>query len=94
MPAEMSGRNRSNWWPTTTVPYGWQESGNCHGCDDIDFSFDPYHGKKPTKHQLSIKQEFCDDDCPVRGKCLIFGIETKSTGLFGGEFLDEGKVLK
>lgn len=80
-------------WPTTTVPYGWQEHGNCHGCEDIDFAFDPY-SSEPSKYQLKIKAEFCDAGCPVKSKCLQFGVETKSTGLFGGEFLDEGEILK
>lgn len=93
VPTSVSYKNRTNWWPTTTIPYGWQEEGNCNSRDDIDFSFDPWHGRKPTPYQILIRDQFCEQDCPVKDKCLTFGVETKSTGLFGGEFLDEGKIL-
>lgn len=77
----------------TTIPYGWQLRGKCAGNDTEDFIFDPYHGRHPTKYHLQLKANFCDQ-CKVAGKCKQFAIETKSTGLFGGVFLDEGKIVR
>lgn len=31
-------------------------------------------------------------DCPVRAQCLTYGLATKSTGVWGGEWLDPWKT--
>jgi hypothetical protein len=79
----------------TTLPRGWDKGAKCRGSNtDINtWIFTPWFGTKVRQRHLDLKAQYCDNGCPIRQQCLQFGKQTHSTGLFGGEFLDEGKIL-
>ena len=36
----------------------------------------------------------CESLCPVKDECLDYGRKTKSVGLFGGEYLENGRIVR
>lgn len=83
----------------TTLPRGWDEGKLCKGegetKEDLErWIFTPWDGRNPNKIHLAMRDGFCRAGCPVLPQCLQFGQETKSTGIFGGEFLDEGRIVR
>lgn len=79
----------------TSLPRGWDDEAFCKGSDTDpdDWVFDPGHGVGPSKLHRRLKKQYCDR-CHIRKDCKKFGVETHSTGLFGGVFLDDGQVVK
>jgi len=52
-----------------------------------------FEGYEKDSHLRPVTDEMCLS-CPVMKQCLDFGVQTKSTGVFGGIYLKRGKVDK
>jgi len=69
--------------------------------EEVDFTPDPkdnvlyyfFEGYEKDKHLRQVTDDMCLS-CPVMKQCLEFGLETKSSGVFGGVGLKRGKVDK
>lgn len=66
----------------------------CAGLDPNTF-FDNYEESAIDDGNFarSVDKEYCFQ-CPVLQMCLETGIKTKSYGVWGGVYLEEGKVSK
>ena len=53
--------------------------------------------EKFEKGDLYTKRKvvaICEVQCPVQDACLAYGCATKSSGIFGGEYLESGRVVR
>jgi Transcription factor WhiB len=80
--------------------FRWQDLAACTGMAEprtvtadgvetvTDYFFDTYENdpgsREPTKALCM--------SCPVRQNCLIFALENKFSGLWGGEYLEDGTI--
>jgi hypothetical protein len=70
----------------------WRRRGLCAGLPShYDAAVDTKRGRATQVSEQFI-QTLCTG-CPVRGECLSFGVQTRSTGIFGGERLEFGRTL-
>ena len=73
-------------------PMEWQREGLCHNMEGGLFDdLERYPGKAERK-RLDKAFAFCQV-CPVKQKCLDFGVESKGWGIFGGLLLRRGKAV-
>jgi hypothetical protein len=64
---------------------GWMEQRACKGADPADFT-----PETVTAAGLDeIRGDYCDG-CPVRAECLAYGMESRESGIYGGQFLIRG----
>jgi hypothetical protein len=70
------------------------EPTKCEGLDPNLF-FDSYEESVLSNKVLArqVDKTYCFQ-CPVMQQCLESGIKSKSTGVWGGVYLDEGKVSR
>lgn len=70
----------------------WQNLASCRNIDEsmMDIFFDTYEEDEVVAEQAD---NLCIS-CPVADFCLQYGLETKSTGLWGGIYLKRGVVDK
>lgn len=68
----------------------WMKFGSCVGSPDPERYFDKYL-KNPT---VALQVQKMCVDCPVRTECFNYGVTSKSTGVWGGLWLQTGKVIK
>jgi len=74
------------------VSLAWRRRGRCAGLPSrYDAAVDTKRGRA-TQVSIRFIEGFCTG-CPVRARCLSFGVETRSTGIFGGERLAFGRSL-
>lgn len=80
---------QSGWWIQMSHKDDWKDEALCIG-DDINLFFDSYEEdvevRKDTDSLCSI--------CPVARTCFAVGISTKQTGVWGGVYLDNGKISR
>lgn len=67
----------------------WEELATCAGRDFFDF-FEGYETDKVIARNVD---EMCLS-CPVARQCLDFGRDTKSYGVFGGVYLENGRTSR
>lgn len=67
----------------------WKEDAACIGWDTEIF-FDKYEDDETLRPAID---EFCSE-CPVRKMCFAVGISSKETGVWGGVYLDRGKISR
>lgn len=67
----------------------WKDEGLCVG-DDVNLFFDKYEEdvevRKETDSLCSI--------CPMARTCFAVGVSQKAVGVWGGVYLDRGKVSR
>lgn len=68
---------------------GWKEEASCKGYD-INLFFDTYEEDLALRPAID---KLCSE-CPVRKQCFAIGISQKNTGVWGGVYLDRGKVSR
>lgn len=69
---------------------GWMKDGLCSKNEmPIEYFFEEYL-KSRTVYNLVNRT--CKD-CPVKKPCLKYGILTKSTGVWGGKWLQTGTIV-
>ena len=80
-------------------PFAWMINARCRGMDTNLFvpEFNPDTRQGPPKEAFAC----CNGDgpqyrgpCPVRDRCLEYGIENKATGCFGGKALYDGRIRR
>ena len=70
-----------------TVALDWRRLGACTGHPDAyDKAVDT---RKAAREQFIA--DFCGRPCPVRARCLAYGTQTGSTGIYGGVRLAYGR---
>jgi hypothetical protein len=72
----------------------WIEESYCFDNPDVDphWFFEGYeHAERDQKQQIL---NICKLKCKKTSECLLFGKRSKSTGVFGGEWIEDGKVCK
>lgn len=77
--------------------FHWQDLAACIGMAQprvngkvVDYFFDTYE-EQPESRDATVA--LCRS-CPVRENCLIEGLEKKVTGVWGGEYLEDGTIKK
>lgn len=72
--------------------YHWMSLGACHGfgvkSPDDDFWFDAYEASVEVAKNID---RMCLT-CPVITACLKYGVDNKLDGVWGGVYLQNGKV--
>lgn len=56
--------------------------------------FEHYENEESGDHELRHMVDQMCLACPVRRECFGLGRVTKSTGVFGGWFMKEGKIVE
>lgn len=71
----------------------WIEKAHCSNNDiPTQTFFEKFEkGDSYTKRKVVA---ICESLCPVKEECQQYGIATKSSGIFGGEYLDNGRVVR
>lgn len=67
----------------------WKDEARCRDWDTNLF-FDKYEEDLELRPAID---EFCAE-CPVRKMCFAVGISSKETGVWGGVYLDRGKISR
>lgn len=67
----------------------WKQDAACIGWDTQIF-FEKYEEDENLRPAID---EFCSE-CPVRKMCFAVGISSKETGVWGGVYLDRGKISR
>ena len=67
----------------------WKEDANCLGMD-TNFFFDKYEEDVELRPAIDA---LCAD-CPVMRMCFAVGISQKEYGVWGGVYLEKGKISK
>ena len=67
----------------------WLEEALCEGMD-TEWFFDEYL----KNDEIAAKVDKLCAECPVQTQCYNFGKELKSTGIWGGVWLQMGKAEK
>jgi len=69
----------------------WMDSAKCNEKEmPLDFFFEGY---LKSRHVYDVVNATCKE-CPVQAACLNYGKITKSTGVWGGKWLQNGVVVK
>jgi len=71
----------------------WMDKAHCanNNVSTVTF-FEKYEkGNIKTKEKIVA---MCDSICSVNEQCLEYGIATKSTGLFGGHYMENGRLVR
>ncbi len=78
----------------------WQDLAACIGMAEktqvsedgvekvTDYFFDTYEQEEESRDAVKA---LCHS-CPVRTNCLIYGLEKKASGVWGGEYLEDGTI--
>ncbi len=67
----------------------WQDEANCLNLDTNLF-FDHYEEKPELRYKID---NLCAG-CPVARKCFAVGVSQKAWGVWGGVYLEDGKISK
>jgi hypothetical protein len=68
----------------------WMDSAHCYGSEDPEKFFDKYLSSEDVVREV---QALCKT-CPVKTQCFNYGTYMKATGVWGGRWLQNGKVVK
>ncbi|MEY4331437.1 MAG: hypothetical protein RLZZ196_175 [Bacteroidota bacterium] len=75
--------------------HAWKDQAACLGME-INTFFEEYEENIPDESGISPR-EFVDSlcmTCPVLRQCFAVGISHKETGVWGGVYLDNGKISR
>jgi len=67
----------------------WKDEAICNG-DDVNLFFDKYEEDIEVRKEID---SLCSI-CPVARTCFAVGISQKSYGVWGGIYLDRGKISR
>lgn len=71
-----------------SADFDWRDIGSCTGYGDPDLFFEAYEEDPVTAAQVD---QICLH-CPVIRQCFQQGLKGKETGVWGGVYLENGKV--
>ena len=69
--------------------HSWKESGSCKNYD-VNLFFDKYEDDLTLRPAID---KLCSS-CPVVRECFAVGVSQKETGVWGGIYLDRGKISR
>lgn len=69
--------------------YEWMKKAACKDYD-VNLFFDKYEEDTVLRPAID---KICAD-CPVARTCFAIGVSQKSTGVWGGVYLDNGKISR
>jgi hypothetical protein len=69
--------------------HNWKLKGSCVGYD-INLFFDTYEEKVEIRPAID---QLCRE-CPVRQECFATGVSNKEWGIWGGVYLENGKISR
>ena len=67
----------------------WKEQASCKDYD-VNLFFDKYEEDLPLRPAID---KLCSE-CPVVKQCFAIGVSQKETGVWGGIYLDRGKISR
>lgn len=67
----------------------WKDKGSCVNYD-VNLFFDKYEENESLRPAI---EQLCDG-CPVMRTCFAVGISQKEYGVWGGVFLEKGKISR
>lgn len=67
----------------------WKEEAICQG-DDVNLFFDKYEEDVETRKEVD---SLCSI-CPMARTCFAVGVSQKAVGVWGGVYLDRGKISR
>jgi hypothetical protein len=71
------------------LKHQWKDSGSCNGYDTNLF-FDKYEENEALRPAID---KLCSE-CPVARDCFAVGVSQKEWGVWGGIFLESGKISR
>lgn len=83
-------RTPRGYWLKSTYDEAWRERAACKGMDQEAFFESTVKKGRPPKGYVRPEppyQAACDS-CPVKKECLDYAHESRSVGVWGGQFLD------
>lgn len=69
--------------------HGWQDDASCKNLD-LNLFFDKYE----EDIELRPKVDSLCSGCPVARQCFAVGISQKEWGIWGGIFIENGKISR
>ena len=69
--------------------HSWKENAACY-VYDTNFFFDKYEEEEQFRPAID---KLCSN-CPVRKECFAIGVSQKEWGVWGGIYLEGGKISK
>jgi hypothetical protein len=67
----------------------WKSKAKCLDYD-VNLFFDKYEEEEPLRSAID---KLCSD-CPVRRQCFAVGVSQKEWGVWGGVYIENGKVSR
>ena len=67
----------------------WKDKGSCVNYD-VNLFFDKYEENEQLRPAI---EQICSD-CPVARTCFAVGISQKEYGVWGGVYLEKGKISR
>lgn len=71
------------------IKNAWTKSASCLDID-TNFFFDKYEESTNVRYGID---KMCKS-CPVQGDCLAVGVSRQEYGVWGGVYLEKGKISK
>jgi len=81
-------------WQLDEENIEWQKLALCNGTNIPNAESDPFFQGYETKLHIARSTDEMCLHCPVTKQCFNFGVENKETGVWGGFYLDRGKIDK
>lgn len=72
----------------------WQALSLCAGVEFSSYADDPFFQAYETNENVAKSTDEMCLHCPVIKQCGLFGAANKETGVWGGVYLDRGKMDK
>lgn len=69
--------------------HSWKENASCKDYD-VNLFFDKYEDDLTLRPAID---KLCSE-CPVVKQCFAIGVSQKETGVWGGIYLDRGKISR
>lgn len=69
--------------------HGWKEEASCKDYD-VNLFFDKYEDEVQLRPAID---KLCSE-CPMAKICFAVGVSQKETGVWGGIYLDRGKISR
>lgn len=72
----------------------WQSLALCSGVEFEDYMQNPFFEAYETNENVAKSTDQMCLHCPVTKQCYEFGVNERETGVWGGIYLDRGKIDK
>ena len=59
---------------------------------NLDLNTAAIRRKRPAKLRIAAATSFVCEVCPMKDSCLEYGVGTKGTGVYGGQYVSSGVI--